>query len=396
MKYIIWILISHILCINTKRHKLNPNDCYVLQAGSWGLGSNLVHLILAMNYVGLNKIYWDFSRNPYGCCNKNVKTSCINNGWNTIFQSNIALNLPQKRKYKENSGIAYHSMGSFTFTNSSSNRSITCYGKSFNDLTPPTKFRNGSYDDTRCNNLCSTLNSFWQPSYEIQILIDHELMILSQYPKPIIAIHLRGGDKIKDAEAKPYKLNPTIDTLSYLMSKSRWSNQNGTCVILGDDSKLGDKAMSYLKKKMSCHIYNRVRPDHSHNQADFNNMASELRCLETKQLLIDIEILSSADAAIGLADSNVVRLAANLRRCRKTKNIFLDWHGRDIFQNACSPYINNFHSSVSKGKKESNKHMESMNKSSKFKKNSKGDISANTDTTYDDSKRIDEIIEGLF
>lgn len=332
---------------NHKSIYYNENDivdndkCFVISAGYWGLGSNLVHLILALSYTGSNNLYWEFSNNKYGCCKKGHH--CEKNGWNTIFKPIDILNLLPKHL------IHYNEIDrQVTFEDSISKERKTCLHTIFNELVPPMNITH-PYPDDICDKVCETLIPFWKPTDNIQNLIDHELFELSLHPKPIIAIHLRGGDKVR-LESRQYKLTPAITQLRNTLKFSGSASTNassdydsmntfGTCVILGDDSTLASRAIGILKDILPCYIVNRVRPNYSHDQDTFNNMTNDFRCHETKNLLIDVEILSNADAAIGLADSNVVRLAANLRRCQKNNNLFFDWHGRNVYDHACNPFL---------------------------------------------------------
>ena len=45
-------------------YQLFPGECLVAQAATWGLGSQLVHLLHAMVHVPPDRMYWDFTRSP--------------------------------------------------------------------------------------------------------------------------------------------------------------------------------------------------------------------------------------------------------------------------------------------------------------------------------------------
>lgn len=319
-------------------------NCYVFEAGRHGLGSNIVYLSLALAHIGTDSIYLDYSKSPYSCCNATSSSPCFNSGWEKVFQGDIPKLLPKKR-YK----IIDKEKGLVEIRHDHSKE--ICYLRTYMnrmDLFPPRR-RYGTFKDKNIcepsGRLCKILLKLWQPANNIKKFINKELdkyglrtKDIPGYSRPIIAIQLRGGDKISSKEAPSYKFHSALSKLSQNMSSHSISS-GGTCILLGDDSKLAATAIPDIKRILGCKIVNRIPKNYQHFQWEFNVLSQSIRCTKTKELLSDIEIIAHADAIIGMSRSNVIKVAVNLKRCREgiQGNLF-DWEGIDIYTYSCDPF----------------------------------------------------------
>jgi hypothetical protein len=174
------------------------------------------------------------------------------------------------------------------------------------------------------------VHRLWQPSAELQAVIDYEMSNLTLYPPPLVALQVRGSDKL----GAPYQFEAGIAWLA-----ANASNLNGTCVVLGDDDALGRNASALARAALGCVVVNRIRhPGRAHVQSAFDGEAPEPRCQRTKQLLVDVEIMARAHALAGLAASNSVRVGVLLRACRQGGlHNAVDWQMRDMLAEACTP-----------------------------------------------------------
>jgi hypothetical protein len=304
------------LFLSLQQHAAAAN-CIRAKAASWGLGSSLFHLIHGIKNVGFNNFYWDYEPSSYTCCN--ATTDCDSHGWSTFFSGFVPLT-----EYRHLEGA--------------------CKEYTFNDLVAHNrKLR------LQCQPrlLCNAALTVWRLSTEMQIIVNYEMKKLEEYPRPLIAFQMRGGDKIKN------ELDITLNSMSSIRYKyaiqdgieqlaESATNHNGTCVIIGDDSSLASKAADLAGKFLNCATINRVPPHHAHFQAKFNTETLGVRCERTKQVLVDIEILSRAHVSIGVANSNVVRIAAMLQMCRSHKQQFFDWGGLSIKDAVCSDVFSDY------------------------------------------------------
>lgn len=300
--------------------RLAPGDCLIARAGDWGLGSQIVHLVHAVVNVGKTKLFWDFGDSPYQCCP--VNETCSNNGWSTLFDGPVPTSLPDVHNANDTAA---------SFLDPRTNQQIECMRWGLLEVAD---FNHFLYNASAfgCHSLCESLLEIWRPSPTIGLIIDYEMGTLRVYPRPHIAIQVRGGDKIGD-EVNPYVLDKTIETMALDIR-----NHNGTCIILGDDFNLGQEAIRLAQKHLNCFVINRLEPGYAHDQHKFNSQTRISRCLRTKRLLVDIEMLAQADNSISLVISNVGRIATLLQYCRKGVTNMLDWEGRDVLKEACNPF----------------------------------------------------------
>lgn len=290
---------------------LLPGECVVAHSAAGGLGSQLAQLLHAMAQVPAEQLYWDFGASLYSCCR--AGQPCANNGWRRFFGGDDPGSVPSPATV---SGEAV------TFTSPRSNQSVTCKRAT---LPLPAVSR----DNAACPGaLCHAIQRLWQPSAELQAVIDYEVSNLALYPPPLVALQVRGGDKL----GGPYPLEAGIAALA-----ANASNLNGTCVVLGDDDALGRNASALARAALGCVVVNRIHPGHAHVQSAFAGEAPEARCQRTKQLLVDVEIMARAHALAGLVASNTVRLGALLRACRQGGlHNAVDWLMRDMLAEACA------------------------------------------------------------
>ena len=300
-------------------------------------------LTLALFHHGGSNIYWDFSTSSYGCCN-----SCFNGGWKTIFgNGTLPIEAPKEREFPRDSKL---SLVKFPTLNDK-----ICKRNTISDqnLIPtyksPVLGGDGVFlNENACAGICKPLLELWALSTPIQEQLDLELANLERsYPaRPLFGFHVRGGDKLV-GEAKAYTLSLAVNNLKKMYEKRGERFLNGTCVIVGDDAQLERKLVPVLQNELGCYaIYSRLNSSSNssaHDQGAFNAQSADALCYQTRRLLVDVEILARCDAAVGLMDSHVSRMAANLRRCRSNDSSslanVLDWHGRDAYKYACNPYM---------------------------------------------------------
>jgi hypothetical protein len=292
---------------------LLPGECLVAQSVAPGLGLQLDQLLHAMAQVPAEQLYWDFSASLYSCCR--AGQPCANGGWRRFLGGDEPANLPSPTVV---------SGETVTFTSPRSNQSVSCKRAT---LPLPATTR----DNATCPGaLCQAVHRLWQPSAELQAVIDYEMSNLTLYPPPLVALQVRGSDKL----GAPYQFEAGIAWLA-----ANASNLNGTCVVLGDDDALGRNASALARAALGCVVVNRIRhPGRAHVQSAFDGEAPEPRCQRTKQLLVDVEIMARAHALAGLAASNSVRVGVLLRACRQGGlHNAVDWQMRDMLAEACTP-----------------------------------------------------------
>ena len=176
--------------------------------------------------------------------------------------------------------------------------------------------------------MCEAIRSVWKPSPELQELMEYEQARLEAYPHPLIAVQLRGGDKIAPNGNGNYGELPPGYIYDIEKGIERLNISGGTCVLMGDDSTLAERAVRALDGQ--CHVINRVLPHHKHDQEAFNAGTEHDRCQSTKQVLVDINIMLIANLTIGLGVSNVIRIASLLQRCFEFREDILDWGSMNV------------------------------------------------------------------
>lgn len=331
--------------------RTESSHCIIVKCGDWGFGSQVINLLHFLTHFHYSNVFWDFSDSPYSCCSALQSSEslrllyynatidkCINNGWNVFFESmqhapdidSITMIAPP------NIGDIDNRYALFDFKNlfqPQSPKVERCY---MWEMVRVNDYNEQYWLPENCNQLCSSLEKVWNLSNEMRHIVDYELERLKLYPKPIIAFQLRGGDKIRYGETVPYDFE---DGVMRIAEDSYF--HNGTCIIIGDDSNLSDQIRPLLQNELFCTVIDRIEPYRAHIQDSFNKEAVNQRCLRTKQVLVDIEILASSDISMGLIGSNVYRIAGLLQKCRTGKlgAMFLDWHHQNVAREICDPTV---------------------------------------------------------
>ena len=308
--------------------RLDPGDCLIARAAGWGLGSQLVHLLHAASLVPPERLYWEFWESPYGCCPEPGPEAAACNRWRTLFEPGAPpADAPLQFRFLNDVTVEF--LDNATGANKTCLRWAALHVAHFNRAG-----YNGS-DPRACAALCAPLRALWRLAPAMRSAVDYELATLAHYPPPLLVLQVRGGDKL-GTEVQPYDLRPGVEKLA-----ARHAHQGGTCVVLGDDWALGQRAEALARELLNCSaLLNRLQPRYAHDQARMNAEAAASRCWRTQRLLVDIELLAAADGGAALLQSNVARVATLLRECRKpgAAAALLDWQGRDALREACIPF----------------------------------------------------------
>lgn len=308
---------------------MDPGDCLIARAGGWGLGSQLVHLLHAASLVPQERLYWEYQESPYRCCPEpGTEAGSACNPWRTLFEASAPpADAPLHFRFLNDVTVDF--LDNATGDNRTCLRWAALYVARFN------RAGYNRSDPRACAALCAPLLALWRLAPDMRVAVDYELATLAHYPPPLLVLQVRGGDKL-GTEVQPYDLRPGVERLA-----ARHAAQGGTCVILGDDWALGQRAEALARELLNCSaLLNRLQPSYAHYQRRMNAESAASRCWRTQRLLVDIELLAAADGGAALLQSNVARVATLLRECRKpgAAAALLDWQGRDALREACIPF----------------------------------------------------------
>lgn len=346
------------------RHVSGPRQppCVAVQAATWGLGSSLVHLFHGVDAFGKDNFYWNASTSPYVCPSVASHPPGPDD-WSALFAGPSPRALP--RASRPATAPAWQvqppqrappsqrllpwppppaGSGGATSGGRASLPPRACRDWTFEQLAAFNKLRRRrrALRFGACVRLCSAVTDVWVLSPRLRDAAERETHRLGRMARPLVALHVRGGDKIKVGnghviphdmgEVRAYSFQPALHALRSA------GFVGGTCVIVGDDAVMGVEAGRAAADILNCTVVSRQEPGYAHVQRDFNSDGSDARCSRTKKLLVDTEVIASADAAAGLAQSNVMRVAALLRRCRAGRPLgpeVVDWLGWSVDRTAC-------------------------------------------------------------
>ena len=175
------------------------------------------------------------------------------------------------------------------------------------------------------------LKKLWKLSAQIRRKVDAHVSFVTSLPKPLIAVHVRQGDKyIEDAWRKPYG---PVDFARAALSNPE--ARNGTCLIYGDDFETNHATARQLVRLLSCTPIVFGGSFSGHDQAQFNARSAVERCQLVDMLITEVEGMAKADYFIGSLNSNIGRLVAMMR-------VFLNDMDpsttKDVFDMAWHPY----------------------------------------------------------
>ncbi len=140
----------------------------------------------------------------------------------------------------------------------------------------------------------------WKLSGQLREKVDAHVSYLTSVPKPLIAVHVRQGDKyVEDAWRKPY--GPVdFARAAFSFPEAR----NGSCVIYGDDFETNHATARQLVRLLSCTPIVFGGSFGGHDQAQFNARSGVERCQLVDTLITELEGMASADYFIGSLNSN--------------------------------------------------------------------------------------------
>ena len=272
--------------------------CVWLVSSNAGLGSQLLHVVRSK--VHTPRLVWDFSNSAYGCGDSPEAR------WRSLFSS-------------------------LQPGNHSGAPPPGCARMSINDITRLNRLavRRHPFDARR--RLCHALGEVWKPSTIMQARMDSVAAMLEASRHPVIVLQARGGDKIHGDYPEDEEYDASI--LPRLQEVAKHGYCNGTCFVVGEDYELGRRIGFAARRILACDVRLLLKANYSHWQIAFNNESAAFRCDSSKAVLRDIEALTLADASVGLARSNVFRVALVRRACsgrfRSKVNTF-DWDGRNM------------------------------------------------------------------
>lgn len=130
-------------------------------------------------------------------------------------------------------------------------------------------------------------------------------------PKPILAFHVRGGDK---------KVHTQWDNMSNWSASafaeamlSIPSAVGGTCLVIGDESVRSFEVGNEVSQKLNCTTVVIGGVHRGHDQRHFGSASPDERCRGTEDIVAAIESMAAADFFVGNYLSNVDRLVHILR-----------------------------------------------------------------------------------
>ena len=179
--------------------------------------------------------------------------------------------------------------------------------------------------------LCRALGDIWRPSALMAARASAVAHMFRSAAQPVVVLQARGGDKVHGAETETV---PYLELIRpRLMDVANRGFINGTCFIVGDDYEIARHISNQVGSVLACHVHNFVKENYSHSQHSFNTETDIFHCESTKAVFADIEALTLANATVGLARSNLYRVALIRRACagifKSNQNSF-DWQGRDM------------------------------------------------------------------
>ena len=262
------------------------SSCILYQTSPWGFCSKLNGLLMTSAlYNTTSDIYLDGSAWAFKCSNER-------GSWHDFFAGPLPRNLLDALNPAECEVLPYEGClrcGHNVLSNTSAAETFPMLGEAAKQL--------------------------WQLSSSMQRLADIQTAYLASLPKPLVAIHIRGGDKAhedREAGRNPewYKEADWVRTLQELLRKNGLQMQEGggTCLMYGDDLHAMHLAAVPLLSKVDCATIMFGGSLGGHHQAAMDaNMTRAAACRSTRDIVLALHALSSADVFIGNYNSNVAR-----------------------------------------------------------------------------------------
>ena len=286
--------------------------CYVYHTSPWGFGSNFYGIAMAVAAYGLKNstIYLDESEWSYKCQGKA--------SWNVFFAGTQPHYLPDPESpiEKDCISISYHSAYE--------------------------QFRNLTVDHVRPL-IGKALQKVWTLSERLQKLADKQAAFMETLRRPVLAMHVRSGDK--ESEDIAQGRNPgwfkTSDWLSSLKEHLELFElpAPATCLIYGDALEANAAVAATAARNLSCAVLQFGGRNGGHQQNLFGDDAvdpehlGEYYCSSTEDVILHVIGMARADLFVGSYNSNLPRIVHLLRKYvyRKppssTKDIlYREWH----------------------------------------------------------------------
>lgn len=293
--------------LNMDLAKNFKNNCVAHSFNGYvGLGANLNALfMLIAKYKGLEHKHFilDVTDSTGYFCGK---------GLSEYFSNTI-------HEYKKSKA---EDKNSIIHINNCTDLSLTDYGSSGHEYP----------EDLMFPLMVSAAQQFWKFSPEMQKIADTMIATINLFPKPVLAVHVRGGDKIIEEQEKRknwyHDASSIIKTASDLVGDLHVIK---TCVVFGDDLEAANGVSSIVAKASGCHVVHIGGQHGGHNQGAFNSAAhnmtlgEESRCSDIHsrvgRLLAEMHTMASADFFLGSFSSNLPRLIHLLRAGAYGKNV---------------------------------------------------------------------------
>ena len=169
--------------------------------------------------------------------------------------------------------------------------------------------------------LGQAVKQLWKLSSSMQGLADIQAQYLASLPRPLAAIHIRAGDKGWEdhrvgRNPEWYKEDGWVLVLQELLRKGGMPVQEGggTCLVFGDDLLAMHQAVILLQSRVQCAIITFGGSVGGHNQLDMNEKWTRASaCRSTRDIILALHALASADVFVGNYNSNIPRFVHLLR-----------------------------------------------------------------------------------
>ena len=285
--------------------------CYVYHTSLHGFGSNLFGIAMAVAAYGANStLYLDESDWFYKCGGKA--------SWNEFFAGMQPQRMPDPEFHieKDCTSVEY--------------------------LSAHELFKNLTVDHIRPL-IGSALQKVWTLSDRMQKLADKQTAFMDTLRRPVLAIHVRSGDKgFEDVKAgRDPEWFRSSDWLSSLEEHMKMFGlpAPATCLIYGDGLEANVAVAATAARNLSCDVLQFGGREGGHQWRLFGEHAadsgqsSDYHCSSTEKVIMDLVGMARADLFVGNYNSNLPRIAHLLRTfvygkpASSTKDIlYRGWH----------------------------------------------------------------------
>lgn len=165
----------------------------------------------------------------------------------------------------------------------------------------------------------------WVLSDHLATLADWEWSLLARLRRPLVGIHLRGGDKHGEniamfGEAVAAQMANTTLGIEKLVARHGDAARGGTCFLVGDGSVHVDAVTASAKALLDCHVVNQVPPGSDYTRDTFiQQKQQDLKCLAGTSVFVFIELLGRADFVVGSLHNAPYNVASFVRQYKHNK-----------------------------------------------------------------------------